>query len=197
MKPILEEKDFLPIVQKAIAQKRHAPYLRGVLENYRQYRDFFERQFTGEDSDDVFSVRAKYRGKTPVWRDIQILGIQTLNILAETIVESMEWVNVHLHGFWLPDEHRMRIFNSFGIFHDGMEDDPYPTYKTKHVRICDLPWKEEPIIGFMFDFGDGHEFDIQFRGRRKRTKKDRANAFPYLSDQRGVAPEQYPKELNY
>lgn len=48
-------------------------------------------------------------------------------------------------------------------------------------------------LGFIFDFGDGHEFRIEFKGVRPLISKEHREDFPKLIDQRGVGPEQYPR----
>jgi len=106
----------------------------------------------------------------------------------------MGLVEDHLHGFWFPDEHHNRIFGDYGIYHEGFEDDPYPWFKTKDIPVSQIDWKRFPVIGFVFDFGDGHKFDITFKTMREKEKGDAKLHFPYLVDQRGVAPEQYPPD---
>ena len=45
---------------------------------------------------------------------------------------------------------------------------------------------------FEFDFGDGHIFELQFKGMRELQKGETIRSLPQVLDQRGVAPEQYP-----
>lgn len=52
------------------------------------------------------------------------------------------------------------------------------------------------MLRFTFDYGDGHQFDVIFKGTRKLSKKEKPGQFPRLVDQRGVAPEQHPDNLS-
>ena len=65
-----------------------------------------------------------------------------------------------------------RIFKCF--FAPGWEDDPHPTYKTDEISIQDVDYNKLPKLDFIFDFGDGHRFDIEFKGNRalKKNEKD-------------------------
>jgi len=131
----------------------------------------------------------------PVWRDIEIFGVQTMEILAATIIQSMDWLNDHLHGFTLPikgTKKRDRFATHYDILSEGFDDDPYPTLKTSEVRVCYIDYHNYPRLRFMFDYGVGYGFDVAFRGVRELSLGETADDFPVLIDQRGVAPEQYP-----
>lgn len=196
-KPEIEEGDFYETIQQAIKAKRHVEYLHKVMLDYERYKEFFNKIFTDTNSEhDIYLFRASYLLKKPVWREIIILGSQTFEDLAEAIIYSMDWENDHMHGFSLPEDLQKKNWDfyrsPFSFYAQGWEDDPYPTYKSNQIKIADLNYKLASKLQFVFDFGDGHIFDIELKKIDKIKKTESAKNFPMLIDQRGIPPEQYP-----
>ena len=196
-KPIINEGDFHNVIEEAMKENRHVDYLKKVLQDYEIYKQFFETVFTDKNSpDDLYHFRANYLSKRPVWRDIVILGSQIFADLAEAIVYGMDWENDHMHGFGLPKDMTKKnwmFFTTTNVFYaPGWEDDPHPTYKSDQIRIADINYTLFPKMQFVFDFGDGHLFDIVLKEVTKPFEKESEKNFPMLVDLRGVAPEQYP-----
>lgn len=100
-----------------------------------------------------------------------------------------------MHGFEIPGQKRLPdpffTGSSNAFFAPGWEDDPHPTYKTDEICIQDIDYNKIPKLDFIFDFGDEHRFDIEFKGSREPKKKERIDDFPKVVDQRGIGPEQY------
>lgn len=194
--PKIQEGDFYKVINQAIAEKRHTSYLKRVIKDYEEYKNELESSFSKDNqTDDIYLFRASYLLKQPVWRDIEIHGEQTFEELADVLISSMGWMNDHCHGFDLPkyDSNNKRFFPMrYTFYNDGWEDDPHPTFKSNQIRICDIDYKKNSKLRFMFDFGDGHEFDIEFKKNRKTTNKESIKNFPQIIDQRGIGPEQYP-----
>lgn len=192
--PKIIEGDFHAVINKAIKENRHTDYLKNVLKEYEEYKKVFAQVFTDKNpTGNIYLFQANYLLEKPVWREIAILGNQTFNDLAEAIIYSMDWENDHMHGFSLPSKKNKGDFyySPFTFYAPDWEDDPFPTYKSNQIRICDFNYDLYPKLDFVFDFGDNHEFEIILKkvdNARKNTQKE----FPLLVDQRGVAPEQYP-----
>lgn len=183
--PQIKEGDFYKVINEAIKENRHKEYLEKVLEDYQKYKQVFSDAFTDKNSfKSIYVFHAAYISKNPVWRDIAIKGDQTFCDLAETIIEWMGWDNDHMHGFSIKTE--------FSIYAPGWEDDPYPTYKTDEIKIADIDFIKNPKLGFVFDFGDCHEFDIELRKVEDKIE-DLIEPLPTCIDQQGVAPIQYPE----
>lgn len=197
-KPIIEdEKDFYESINNAIKEGRHVEYLTNAIEDYEEYKKAFDQAFTDKNSPEmVYIFRVIYDLKKAVWREIIILGCQTFEDLAIAIIEAMNWDNDHMHGFSLPGVHKSKnypIAQPHTFFAEGWEDDPYPTFKSSKVLICNIDYNKYPKLDFEFDYGDSHTFDVNFKGMRKAAKGESVKALPELVDQRGVAPEQYPE----
>ena len=159
MKPKLKEDNFLENIYQAIAEDRHVDYLKEVLRKYEEYKNEFERNFSEANSkDDVYRFRAKYLYDKIVWRDIEILGDQTFNDLADRVIFSMDWLNDHMHGFDLALKHTSKdlLFtgSSVTFFAPGWEDDPHPTYKSDEIYIADMDYEKQSKLRMTFDFGD-------------------------------------------
>lgn len=194
MKPKIDDKNFEKQTQQEITKKNHVSFMKMILKEHKDYVAFMTDAFLSETHNGIFTIRATYRRKKGLWREIEILGLQSLEDLALMIVESMDWAHDHCHGFWLPDKRHCRMYGDYGIFDEGIEDDPHPKFKTHNVSISHIDWKRFPVLGFVFDFGDGHEFDITCKGIREVLPSEKHRQLPRLVDQRGVAPEQYPDE---
>lgn len=195
--PIIEEGDFREVIDIALKEKRHTEYLKKVLVDFEEYKQVFSQVFTTEGSlKTVYIFRFHYINKQPLWRDIAILGRQTLSNLAETVIEWMNWDNDHMHGFSLKKlyEKPLSRYSEFSLYAPGWEDDPYPTFKTNKIKVADINWQKYPKWNFVFDFGASHEFDVELRKiETKLTNEDFEESLPMCIDQRGVAPCQYPE----
>lgn len=196
MKPKINEGDFWKVINSAIKEGRHVDYLEKVKKDYEKYSKFFESIFTEKNpKEGIYIFKVTYLLKKNVWREFEILGNFTFTDLAEAIIESMNWDNDHMHGFEIPDHDPKadrRFPSPYEFYHEDFEDDPHPYFKTCQIKICDIDYKKVPKMEFMFDYGDGHRFDVEFKGVREVKDSSKWNEFPVLVDQRGVAPEQYP-----
>jgi len=199
--PAIKEGNFREVINSAIAEGRHVDYLQQVLKNYEWYKNEFVKVFTLDGSAGlVYIFRAVYERKPNLWHEIEILGNQTFEKLARLLVVSgMRWHYDHMHGFTIPGIEKkptgklpFEPITRLDFFATGWEDDPFPTYKSNQIKICQIDYQKYPIIDFIFDFGDGHEFQIIYKGTRPIKPSEQKTKFPAITDQRGVAPEQYP-----
>jgi len=198
MKLKIKEGDFKKVINEAILENRHVDYLNEVLKKYDEYKKAFNGVFTEQKGTEaeIYLFRVKYLNKKSVWRDIEVLNIQTFYDLANKIIESMDWQNDHMHGFEFPGEiKRPDSFftgSSIAFFAPGWEDDPHPTFKTDEIRVCDINYKKMPKLNFTFDYGDGHMFEIIFKKVRDIKNKKEIKEMPRVINMHGIAPEQYP-----
>ena len=198
--PAIEEDGFLESINKTIKENHDidADYLRRSLKQYGKYKSVFENVLIPlqvADCRRVFTFRVNYLLRNPVWRVFELHGCETLEEFAEAIIDSMGWANDHLHGFFVPESRGKMKYYAYtenGIYAPGMEDNPFPTFKSDQVRIPNINYEKYPKLGFVFDFGDGHRFDIVWKETREDSKGHNDEDMPRLVDQRGVGPEQYP-----
>ena len=195
--PVIEESGFTESIESAITQEKHSEHLQHILEQYDEYKRIFRNvliPLLAGDCKKIFTFRVNYLLKKRVWREFELHGCETLEEFADAIVDSMGWAKDHLHGFFIPEGRGSMKYYAYtenGIYAPGMEDDPSPTFKSDQVRIGNIDYEKYPKIGFVFDFGDGHRFDILWKGTRIGAK-EQDGSMPKLIDQRGVGPEQYP-----
>lgn len=202
MKPKIDEGNFLKAINKAIAEGRHVEALNKYKEDYAKYLKFFNEQafVEGDRRKLVYRFKVTYLESSPfwektVWRDIEILGSQTFDLFADFIIHSMGWDNDHMHGFRLPDHgerNSQYSVSPYEFFAPGWEDDPHPYFKSNQIKVNQINYERFPRLHFEFDFGDGHGFQVDFKGTRSLERKEQVSKFPRLTDQRGVGPEQYP-----
>lgn len=195
--PIIDEGNFQKSIGEAIQAKRHVSFLKQVLIDYEEYKRVFSEIFLSQNlSRTIYVFRFNYLDKHPVWRDIAILSNHTFGDLADTLVESMDWDNDHMHGFSPKkfDGKTLGRYTPFSIYSSGWEDDPHPTFKTNQVKIAHIDFQKYPKWNFVFDFGAGHEFDVELRSiNYKSVGKELDKSLPTCINQRGVAPLQYPE----
>lgn len=198
--PKIEEGNFKEMVKSVVDEGRHIDYLQKVLKNYEWYQNEFAKVFVDDgEPGAVYVFRVVYQRKPNLWREVAILGKQSFEQLARAIVLSMKWHYDHMHGFTFPGiekkpegNFKFEAITRLDFFAPGWEDDPFPTYKSNQIKICQIDYQKHPTFDFIFDFGDGHEFQIIYKRARGIKPAEKKTKFPVVIDQRGVAPEQYP-----
>jgi hypothetical protein len=114
-----------------------------------------------------------------LWRRIAIPADRTLDALASTILDSVEFDHDHLHRFSYRD--------TFGalqeINHSYMDEGPW----TSEVLVGDVPLRVGQTMTYLFDFGDWWEFDVTL----ERVDPDKAVDGPMILESHGQPPRQY------
>jgi len=191
------EKDFYDSINKAMKTSEHKDGLLEIIRDFETYKKEMQDNMIVSilSSDEIYSFRFTYQLKKNVWKDIEALGDQTLEELAEFLIEKMDWNNDHLHAFFFPRKEWDGLrywYNLCEIGSEGVDNDQYPTLHTDEVFVSSIDYKKHLKLGFVFDFGDDHRFMMELKGKRIANKQDKKADFPRTIDQRGVGPEQYP-----
>jgi len=116
------------------------------------------------------------------WRRIAIRGDSILAELAATILDAFHFDHDHLYCFSYKD----RFGRTIEIDH------PYVAGDSDHpladeVKVGDVPLSEGMRIGFLYDFGDQWEFEIE----TERVNAGPAIKKPRVIEKYGKAPKQY------
>ena len=117
------------------------------------------------------------------WRRIALRGSDTLDMMANTLLDAFAFDHDHLYQFSYQDRHGGRI----EIYHPAMEGEFFHA-KADEVQIGELPLYPGMRIDFLFDFGDNWEFAITVEDSKNAPSIDK----PTLLESHGEAPDQYP-----
>lgn len=146
----------------------------------------------------VYCFRVKLVGNEKVFRDIEIMGAQTLDDLHDSIFDAFDREDEHLYSFYLTRKavKNFRRINDFPEFTHPMvfeEDDMYDDDENKHdasiVTIDVLELSEGEHLYYLFDFGDNwwHELSVL-----EIKEADKAWDYPRIVKKCGESPDQYP-----
>lgn len=196
--PIEGEKLFYTSINKAIVRGENVDALKDIIKEFEDYKSYMSNVFVKNEPayEKIFKFHVEYLLKKPVWREFEMEGCQSLEELAEGVIDSMDWDNDHAHAFFFPNEKGSSDFMDFhtpySIDSQHLGNDQYPTYHSCNIRIAEIDYVKFSMINFIFDFGDGHQFSIRNLGIRPEEKSHYMVFMPKMIDQRGVGPEQYP-----
>jgi Plasmid pRiA4b ORF-3-like protein len=116
------------------------------------------------------------------WRRIALRGESHLDELAATILDAFGFDQDHLYRFSYKD----RFGRTIEIDHPYLAGDS-DNALADDVKVGDIPLSKGMHIGFLFDFGDQWEFDIQ----TESVDFGRATKKPQVLEKHGKAPKQY------
>lgn len=119
---------------------------------------------------------------TACWRRLAIPGNAHLTELASTILDAFDFDSDHLYRFSYKD----RFGRTVEIDHPYLADHSDHALADE-VKVGDLPLFQGMHIGFLFDFGDQWDFDIQ----TEEVNSSSAINKPRILEKHGKAPEQY------
>jgi Plasmid pRiA4b ORF-3-like protein len=115
------------------------------------------------------------------WRRIAIASELTLDDLASSILESVDFDNDHLDMFIYENQ----FGRSIKVYHPFADNEP----KTDTVKIGSLPLNVGTSMEYIFDFGDWWEFKIEL----EKIQPDATQTnYVGIIERFGDAPEQYP-----
>jgi hypothetical protein len=132
----------------------------------------------------VYACKVKFKWAKSIYRIIELRSDQTLEDLHLAIQHAIRWDNDHLYSFYLN-----------GVKHDERYRYSCPYEEDRP------PWTEEAVIGqlglvkrhkflYYFDYGDGHEFEIEVTDIRPQAER---GEYPRVVESQGAAPEQYDR----
>lgn len=130
----------------------------------------------------VYAFKVKFMWAKRIYRTIELRSEQTLDDLHFAIQRAIHWDADHLYSFYMNG----KLYDRHYAFACPFEDDR-------------PPWTDEAIIGelglvlkhkflYYFDYGDGHQFEVEVAGIRPQAKPGK---YPRVVDSRGRAPSQY------
>jgi hypothetical protein len=129
-----------------------------------------------------FTFRVNHRALATTWRDIELAEDQTLEDLHLAIQQAYGWYDDHLYSFFMSGKVWDRATEIGSPWSES-------AVHTHQVQVGQLALAEGQTFLYLFDYGDGHEFDVQVM--RINTKADKGK-YPKLIAHVGESPPQYP-----
>jgi hypothetical protein len=116
--------------------------------------------------------------------EIRIADTQSFYQLHEAILASLEWDDDHLFAFYLDNKFQ----GSLAVIDGDPETDGY---FADEVLLSEAKMHEGQMIGYLFDFGDNHEFTLNISQIETYDPNSKAHAFDCEVVKRATPPEQY------
>lgn len=129
----------------------------------------------------TYVLRVTHRAFPKTWRDIEISANQTLEDLHLAIQDAYRWDNDHLYSFFLNG----RAWDARSEIGSPWSDSPR---HTDEMTLDSLGLKLKRKILYLFDYGDGHEFDVEVLAINENARK---GTYPKVVGKQGRAPRQY------
>jgi hypothetical protein len=119
--------------------------------------------------------------------EIRIADNLTFYELHEAILASLEWDDDHLFAFYLDNKFR----GSQAIIDGDPETDEH---YAGDVFLADTNLTLGQKIGYLFDFGDNHEFVLSLSRIEEYDPREKDHTFDYRVLTRDAPPEQYTED---
>jgi hypothetical protein len=147
----------------------------------REHRQPMYQCLGRESAINVFCLRVRHRAWPEVWRDIDLLEDQTLEDLHLMIQRSFGWRDDHLYSFFMSG----RVWDRYNEIGSPWSESARHTHQ---VKLRTLGLKAGQRFVYLFDYGDGHEFDVEVREIKPKAKR---GYYPRIAAKHGRAPAQY------
>ena len=129
--------------------------------------------------------------KPKVYREIEIDSRRSLRDLAEAITRAFDFDFDHAFGFYSKLTGRYHESpEQYELFAD-MADTPSDAKSVERTTVARAFAKVGKKMLFIFDYGDGWRFQVQFVGLGQMVPQTR---YPRILSTVGKAPQQYPDE---
>lgn len=112
-----------------------------------------------EQGKQVYRIKAEYTDKTAIWREVEILGKQTLADLSSTLVGAFGYDSDHMAGFWklVPRKGSGKV--RYREVELGRVN-PFEGGDGAEIQIASIGLVEGDKLKFVFDFGDWLEHTL-------------------------------------
>jgi hypothetical protein len=148
----------------------------------------------------VYTVKVALAHAKRTYREIEILGSQTLDDLHRIIFKAFDRFDEHLYSFFMTRKKMTgmtRIYDYPEYVHpQGLQKSEWgfrrrEQYSAKMAKLDDLKLDTGTVFHYLFDFGDEwwHELTI-----KNIEKEDVKKKYPRITKAQGESPPQYPDE---
>jgi hypothetical protein len=138
----------------------------------------------------IYFFKVSFHRRKDIYRTIAVGSDSTLDDLHLAIQEAFGWDADHLYSFFLSGEEWDSETEYTLLNRESMvECDLPPSRDTRRARVRDLGIEVGAKFLYLFDYGDCHVFAVELIEKDKQVIK---GGLPFVVDQRGRSPEQYP-----
>ena len=143
----------------------------------------FELPVPADPVDRVFAFRVRFlHAKRLFSVTIELLSEHTLEDLHNEIQSALQWDNDHLYSFYLIGKDRWTRDDRFRSPYE--DEGPHTT----EAVLGELGLTEKHKFLYLFDYGDGHKFEVQVVDILTKTE---GTKYPRVVDRKGKPPRQY------
>lgn len=153
-----------------------------------------------KDKDRIFVFMVEIIGgplqnENKCWREIAILGRDSLYNFGEAIVKSFNFFFDHCFGFYsnLKEQYHDSE-RQYELFADLPDVEPTPAGSVKKTKVSTVFEKVGGKMMFLFDYGDGWRFLVELE---EMKNPEMGKSYPILLSGTGDPPEQYPPCKDY
>jgi hypothetical protein len=129
----------------------------------------------------TFTFRVCLQGYPKVWRDLELAEDQTLEDLHLAIQEAFRWMDDHLYSFFMSDRAWDKNTEIGSPWSESLQH-------THQVTLENLELRAGQKFLYLFDYGDGHIFDITVQSINPQAS---GKNYPRVVGRQGKAPAQY------
>ncbi len=133
-------------------------------------------------SENVYILRVRLSWAKGVWREIAILGSQTLTELHRAILEAFEWTDEDAYCFYLGDD----IRDKATLLSPALDD-----RNPEQIKIDEIDLEEELVFIYVYGEGERNQFIIKVMSIED---PEAGTTYPDVVDEKGESPDQ---ELAY
>jgi len=108
--------------------------------------------------DKVFVFRVKVQHNKRIWREIEVKGDQTLHHLHNAVLASYPLDRDHLYSFYMSN----KAWDASTEYSHPEADGRSAT----KARISKLGLSPKQKFLYLYDYGDAHRFEVEFRGMK-------------------------------
>ena len=130
----------------------------------------------------TFTFRVNHRALPQVWREVELAEDQTLEDLHLIIQQAFDWGDDHLYSFFMSGQPWHQESEIGCPWSDA-------SLHTHQVQLGQLDLQAGQVFLYLFDYGDGHEFDVALQ---HVNPGGAAGGYPKIVARQGEAPAQYP-----
>jgi len=144
----------------------------------------------------LYILKVALTDNKKIWRRIEMLSSQSLEVLHEVIFDAFDRVEPHLYSFYLTKpgdraQNRFALAEEYtlpAMLEDGFVPVRKNLYDATQTKLGELPLKKGSAFEYVFDFGDDWRHVITVEDILDLFPKKK---YPVITEKKGMSPPQY------